>query len=95
MIPNIQFSSLRTLVVGLVVGMVPMLIYGSYMVRSLLHARRCGIALLSKSAGAAFRVHLREDEHARLLYRRSVVWFFISLATWGCVAAGAFCILKL
>lgn len=79
---------------GLVVGMTTMLIYGTYMVRSLLHARRCGIALFSKSAGAAFRLHLREDEHARFLYRRSILWFFISLITWSCVAAGASLALK-
>jgi len=67
---------------GVVVFLVPWLVYGSFIVRSLMYARSCGISLLSWTASAQIRALRQTDSRAAFLHQRSLRWFVITLVTW-------------
>ena len=69
-------------VYGVLVFVAPWLIYGSFIVRGLLHARSRGISLFSPTAGAKIRELRRTDSIAASLHQRSLRWFLITLAMW-------------
>jgi len=67
---------------GVLVFLVPWLIYGSFIVRGLLYARSTGISLFSTASSARIRELRRTDSRAAFLHQRTVRWFFITLAMW-------------
>ena len=67
---------------GVLVFLVPWLIYASFIVRSLLYARRRGVSLFSHTASAEMRALVLSDRHAAFLKRRAWRWFFITLTMW-------------
>lgn len=69
-------------VYGVLVFLVPWLILGSFIVRGLLYARRCGISLLSWTASAQIRELRQTDSYASFLHRRSLRWLIIVATTW-------------
>ncbi|MFO1513941.1 MAG: hypothetical protein U1F83_13660 [Verrucomicrobiota bacterium] len=69
-------------VYGVLVFLVPWLIYGSFIVRSLLYARSRGISLFSRTASAEMQALYQSDSHAALLKRRAWRWLFITLTMW-------------
>jgi hypothetical protein len=69
-------------VYGVLVFLVPWLIYGSFIVRGLLYARSRGISLFSSTSSARIRELRRTDSRASFLHQRTVRWFFITLAMW-------------
>lgn len=69
-------------VYGVLVFLVPWLIYGSFLVRAMLYARSRGISLWSFTAREEMRELRRTDSHAALLHRQSFRCFFITVAMW-------------
>ena len=69
-------------VYGVLVFLLPWLIYVNFIVRGLLYARKRGISLFSKTASDEIRALRQTDSHASLLHRRAWRWFFITLAMW-------------
>jgi len=69
-------------VYGVLVFLVPWLIYGSFIVRALLYARSRGISLWSPAAREKMQELRRTDSHAALLHQRTLRWFIITLAAW-------------
>ena len=69
-------------VYGVLVFLVPWLIFMSLIVRGLLYARKCGIPLLSWTASAQIRELRQTDSYAAFLHRRSLRWLMIVVATW-------------
>jgi hypothetical protein len=67
---------------GVIVFLVPWLIYSSFIVRSLLYARSKGISLFSPTASAQMRALVLSDNYAAFLKRRTWRWFFITLTIW-------------
>ena len=67
---------------GLLVFLLPWLIYGSYIIRGLAYARSKGICLFSIAGGAQIRALRQIDSHAALLHRRSLRWLVITLVMW-------------
>src|SRR5262245_12470919 len=78
-------------VYGVLVFLVPWLIYGSFIVRSLFYARSRGISLFSPTASAQMRALVLSDSHAALLKRRAWRWLFITLGMW-LVGFGVLCL---
>jgi len=74
-----------TLIVPIALGLidlVPWLILGSFIVRSLIYARSRGISLLSLDSSAEMKVLRCNDPYAASLHRRAKRWMFITAATW-------------
>ena len=69
-------------VYGVLVFLVPWLIFASFIVRGSLYARRSGISLLSWRASAQIRELRRTDRYAAFLHRRSLCWLTIVATTW-------------
>jgi hypothetical protein len=69
-------------VYGLLMFLVPWLIFGSYIIRGLVYARGKGICLFSLTGGAEIRALRQTDSHAAFLHRRSLRWLVITLALW-------------
>jgi hypothetical protein len=66
----------------------PWVIYGSFVVRSLVYARSRGISLFSATASAQIRLLRQTDSRAALLHRCSWRWLVITLAAWVAGFAG-------
>ena len=64
------------------VFLVPWLVLGSFIVRGLLHARNCGIPLLSWTASAQIRALRQTDARAAFLHQRSLRWLRITSVIW-------------
>jgi hypothetical protein len=69
-------------VYGVLVFLVPWLIYGSFIVRGLLYARSRGISLFSFTASAQIRKLRRTDNRAAFLHQRTLRWLVITLTMW-------------
>ena len=69
-------------VYGVLVFLAPWLIFGSYIIRSLVYARGKGISLFSWTGGAEIRALRQTDSYAAFLHRRSLRWLVITLAMW-------------
>ncbi|MCO5052086.1 MAG: hypothetical protein M9920_07265 [Verrucomicrobiae bacterium] len=69
-------------VYGVLIFLVPWLIYMSFIVRSLLYARRQGVSLFSLTGSAQMRALARVDSYAAFLKRRALRWFVITLTMW-------------
>jgi len=74
-----------TLIVPIALGfidLVPWLILGSFIIRSLIYARSRGISLLSLDSSAEMKVLRCSDPYAAFLHRQAKRWMFITAATW-------------
>lgn len=69
-------------VYGVVVFLLPWLVYGSYIVRGLMYARSRGIGLFSWQSAASLRVLRQTDSRAAFLYQQAKRWFVITLIMW-------------
>jgi hypothetical protein len=69
-------------VYGVLVFLMPWLIYGSYIIRGLMYARTRGISLVSWTASAEIRALRLTDSHAAFLHQRSLRWLIIMLVMW-------------
>jgi len=67
---------------GVVVFLVPWLVFASYIVRGLVYARGKGISLFSWTGGAQIRALRNGDSYAAFLHRRSLRWLLITLGMW-------------
>ena len=76
---------------GVLVFVVPWLICGSFVVRSLLCARSRGISLFSRTASAEMRALFQTDSRAAFLKHRAWRWFFVTLTMW-CVGFAVLCL---
>jgi len=69
-------------VYGVLVFLVPWLIFGSYIVRGLVYAHGQGISLFSWTGGAEIRALRRTDSYSAFFHRQSLRWLVITLALW-------------
>jgi hypothetical protein len=69
-------------VYGVIVFLVPWLIYGSFIIKGLLYARKHGISLFSLDAGPRIRALRQTDPYAAHLHQRSCRWLLIVAVMW-------------
>jgi hypothetical protein len=67
---------------GVLMFLLPWLIFASFIVRGLLYARSRGISLFSTTASAQIRELRRTDSRAAFLHQRTFRWLIITLVMW-------------
>jgi len=70
------------LVYGVLVFLLPWLIFGSFVVRGLLYARNTGISLFSFAVSSQIRELRRTDSRAAFLHQRTLRWLIITISIW-------------
>jgi len=65
-----------------IVFLLPWLVFMSFVIRRLLHAKKLGVSLLTGDASVRIRALRGSDQHAAYLYQRSRQWLIATLVAW-------------